>query len=73
MYYCILVKINKCTIVLLYTGGYEMKQQHELLEELQYYEKIEKELKVLQRKLDRGYIDKDEFGEAVYHIIETYF
>ncbi len=50
-----------------------MKQQHELLEELQYYEKIEKELKVLQRKLDRGYIDKDEFGEAVYHIIETYF
>lgn len=45
----------------------------DMLEALEYYENVENELKTLQRKLDNDYIDTDEFGEAVYHIIETYF
>lgn len=45
----------------------------DMLEALEYYENVENKLKTLQRKLDNEYIDADEFGEAVYHIIETYF
>lgn len=45
----------------------------DMLEALEYYENVENELKTLQRRLDNEYIDADEFGEAVYHIIETYF
>ena len=44
-----------------------------MLEALEYYEDVENKLKTLQRRLDNDYIDTDEFGEAVYHIIETYF
>ena len=45
----------------------------DMLEALEYYEDVENKLKTLQRRLDNEYIDADEFGEAVYDIIETYF
>ena len=45
----------------------------DMLEALEYYEDVENKLKTLQRRLDNDYIDADEFGEAVYDIIETYF
>lgn len=54
--------------------GYRLLDEYiDMLEALEYYENIENELKTLQRRLDNDYIDADEFGEAVYHIIETYF